>query len=285
MIGLAFAQSIQVTLVSSHFSVTDKSGRYISDLKRNDFIVMDNGIPQEISEFNRESQGPLSLVIMIDRSESVSDRFEFVKEAAATCTKGLVDNSEDRGLLVAFDSKVYLLQDWGSDPGSLVENVRKLSAAGGSSLFDAIYKTCRDRFRVADERRKVLVLFSDGEDTTSRATFRQALEMAKSSGVTIYVIGLRAKDSLNTRRQQGRRVLAEFAELTGGRIYYPEYDEKVAAFLARLEGELRNWYLITYYSNAPLDDAFHEIKIRAKSEALQVHGPKGYYADKHSELP
>jgi Ca-activated chloride channel homolog len=279
------AQTFQVTLVTSHFCVTDHSGRYISDLNRDDFLVTDNGVPQEITDFGRTSRGALSVAMVLDRSESISDRFQFVKEAAATCAQSLLQSPEDRGLLVAFDSKAYLLQDWTSDPDSLTQNVQKLTSAGGSSLFDAIYKASRDRFRVADERRKVLILFSDGEDTTSRATLRQALEMVKLSGATIYAIGIRPENSLNTRELQGRRVLAEFAGLTGGSVIYAQQDEQIDAFLKRLEDEVRNWYEISYYSNAPLDDSFHKLVIQTKKEALQVRGPKGYYADKPRELP
>jgi Ca-activated chloride channel family protein len=283
--GRGSAQTFQVTLVTGHFSVTDHSGRYVSDLNRDDFQVMDNGVPQQISEFSRKSRGALSLVMVLDRSQSVSERFQFMKEAAATCAQSLLKSPEDRGLLVAFDSKVFLLQDWTSDPDALTQNIQKLTPEGGSSLFDAIYKGSRDRFRIADERRKVLILFSDGEDTTSRATLRQALEMAKLSGATIYAVGIRPENSLNTRDLQGGRVLAEFAGLTGGSVIYTQQDEQLDAFLNRLEEEVRNWYEISYYSHAPLDDSFHKLVIQTKNEALKVHGPKGYYADKPRELP
>jgi Ca-activated chloride channel homolog len=283
--GWAFAQSIQVTLVTSHISVTDQRGQYIPDLSRNDFTVMDNGVPHEVAEFSRTAHGPLSVVIVLDRSQSVNDRFDLVKQVASECAKTLVHEPEDRGLLVAFDSKAYLLQDWTSDTGLLVDNIQRLSAAGGSSLFDAVYKTSRDRFRVDDPRRKVMVVITDGEDTTSRATMRQALEMAKLSGVTIYAIGLHPANSMNTRELQGRRVLNEFADLTGGRVLNAEVGENIDAGLASLEEGLRTWYEISYYSDSPLDDTFHRLQIHTSKSSLLIHGPRGYYADRPQELP
>lgn len=285
MAGRGFAQLVQVTLVTSHFCVTDHGGRYISDLTRDDFVVTDNGVPQKIAEFRKKSRGTLSVVMVLDRSESVRDRFPFLKEAAATCADSLLQSPEDRGLLVAFDSKAFLLQDWTSDPGSLARNIDRLTASGGSSLFDAIYKASRDRFRVADDRRKVLIVFSDGEDTTSRATLRQTEEMVELAGATIYAVGIQPENSMNTRDLQGPSVLAELAGLTGGSVLYTRQSEQLRAFLQRLEDEVRNWYEISYYSNAPLDDTFHKLVIQTKKEALQVHGPKGYYADRPRELP
>ncbi len=283
--GWGFAQSVQVTLVSSHFSVTDRRGQYVSDLGKNDFTVIDNGVPHEISEFNRAANGPLSVVIVVDRSQSVNSQFGLVKQVGTACAKALVRGPNDRGMLVTFDSKVYLLQDWTSDSASLVGNLDKLVSAGGSSLFDAVYKASRDRLRVSDPRRKVMILITDGEDTTSRATLRQALEMAKLAGVTIYGVGLHSANSMNTRELQGKRVLSEFADLTGGRMFDADSDEKVEPFLARLETELRTWYEISYYSDAPMDDTFHRLQIQTTRGSLLIHGPKGYYADRSHELP
>src|SRR2546427_442823 len=286
LIGPLFAQTVQVTLVDTHFTVTDRSGHLVTNLEREDFTIFDNGIPQEIAGFSKKLQSPLSVALVVDRSQSVSERFQFVPEAAASFIKSTMRKQEDRGLVAAFDSKVYLLQDWTADPELLIDSVRKLTAAGGTSLFDAVYKTSRDKFKTDDPRKKVLVLITDGEDTTSRATFKQVLDMAQLSGVTIYVIGIKAEDSLNAHELQGKHVLTELAELTGGHVFQSKdhQDEKLTALFTRLEGELRNEYNMSYYLDAPLDSTFHKIKIETKDRRLVVHAPKGFYARRRTEL-
>ena len=284
---LLFAQSVQVTLVETHFTVTNRSGLLVTDLDRDDFTVFDNGIRQEISDFNKKLQSPLSVGLLIDRSQSIGSRFQLVPEATASFIRSVMQKQDDRGLVVAFDSRVYLLQDWTSDPEVLVANVRKLTVGGGTSLFDAIYKTSRDKFKVDDLRKKALVLVTDGEDTTSRATFKQVLDMVQLSGASVYVIALKPQDSLNTRELQGKRVLTELAELTGGRIYQSENlraDELTTLFTS-LQDELRNEYKISYYLDAPLDNTFHKMKIEMKDQRNIVHAPRGFYARRRTDLP
>jgi Ca-activated chloride channel family protein len=187
---------------------------------------------------------------------------------------------DDRGLVVAFDSKVYLLQDWTGDAAKLADSIRMLTPAGGTSLFDALFKTCRDRFDIADARQNVVVLITDGEDTTSVATFDQALEMATLSRVVVYVIGVRAESSLNTRELQGRRVLSSLAELTGGRIFYPDErrQQEVGTLFTQVQQELRSAYSLTYYLDVAPDNAFHRLRIEARDKSFTVHAPTGYYA-------
>jgi VWFA-related protein len=182
----------------------------------------------------------------------------------------------------AFDSKVYLLQNWTPDSGVLVDNVRKLTAAGGTSIFDALLKTCRDLFNGADDRQKVVILVTDGEDTTSVATFDDALRVAKLARVAVYVLGVRAENSLNTRELQGRRVLTNLAELTGGRVFYPaDYrSQSLPALFATLQEELRNGYSLTYTLDVPADNTFHRIRVVTKNPSLNVHAPTGYYAQR-----
>jgi Ca-activated chloride channel family protein len=279
----AQSQQVYVTLCRTHFVVTDRTGHAATKaLMPDDVTVFDNDVPQPLSELRRIAQAPVSVALIIDRSQSVSDRFGFLSRAAAAFVASVVRERDDRGLVVAFDSKVYLLQDWTADAGRLVHAIQQLTAAGGTSLFDALLKTCRDKFDVTDGRRKVAILMTDGEDTTSLATFEEALQMATRSSVTVYVIGVRAEGSLNTREQQGRRVLSTLADLTGGRVFYPEprQEDQLLPLFTRLQEELRNEYDATYYLQSPPDDAFHRVRIEPKDNALVVHAPTGYYLRK-----
>ncbi len=278
-----FAQSVQVTVHETRFNVTDRNtGHYVTNLKRTDFDVYDNDVHQEIDSLDQRVQSPVSVAVLIDRSASVEDRFPFVLDAAATFVKSVVHNSDDRAMVVAFDSKVYLLQNWTTDTSLLVDKIRGLTPAGGTSVFDAVYKTCRDEFDVADTRKKVVVLITDGEDTTSRATYEQALEMAKQSDASVYVVGIHAEGSLSTHELQGRTVLTNLSETTGGRILYPENDheQELQAVFQALQESMRNEYSLSYYLNVPPNNTYHRIRIETKDKNLIVHSPKRYYLKK-----
>lgn len=272
-------QNVYVTLVHTRFTVTDRQGRVITSLGRGDVTVYDNDVPQKVADFGRLAGAPVRLAVLVDRSQSVVDRFPLLVSAASAFERSVVKGGDDRGLAVAFDSKVYLLHDWTRDTATLAASLRGLTAAGGTSLFDALYKTCRDKFAVTDAQRNALVLVTDGEDTTSIATFDQALQMATLSRVTIYVVGVRGEHSLNTREMQGGRVLARLAELTGGRLFYP--DESATALdplFSRVEAELNGGYSVSYYLDVAGDDSFHRIRIEPRDKALAAHAPSGYYA-------
>src|SRR5262249_53916520 len=146
------------------------------------------------------------------------------QNAADKFLSSVVRKNIDRSCLIAFDSHVYLLQDWTDQIELLTGMIQKLSAAGGTSLFDAIYKTCRDQFPTNpnEDRTKVIVLVTDGEDTTSQATFKQVSDMISESGVIIYVLGIHAENSMNPRELQGKKILAEFRDMSGGDILYPQ---------------------------------------------------------------
>jgi Ca-activated chloride channel homolog len=275
-------QSVYVSLIETRVTVTDRSGKFVPDLDSDDFQVYDNGARQQISSLSRKLQAPLSVALLIDRSQSVKDRFDFLAEAAAAFVQSAVRKDEDQGLVVGFDSKVYLLQDWTSDAAALAKAIGQLSAAGGTSLFDALYKTCRDKFDVTESRRKIVVLLSDGEDSTSQASADDALRMAKLWGVSIYVVGVKADASLNTRELHGRHVLKNLAELTGGRAYFPstQREERLQPLFERLQEELRNEYTVSYYLQAPPDNSFHQVRVETTDPNLTVHAPKGFYARK-----
>jgi VWFA-related protein len=274
------AQDVYVTLVHTHFSVSDSKGRLVTKLGRSEFTIYDNDIPQEVSEFGQRVDAALRVAVLLDRSRSVSNRFPFLRSAAETFASTLLQRPQDRALLVAFDSKVYLLQDWTADSATLMHDIGALTAAGGTSIFDAVFKTCRDKFDPDADHQNALVLVTDGEDTTSAATFEQALQVATVSRAAIYVIGVPAEGSLNTREWQGRTVLTKLADLTGGRLFYPDDPSpgSLEPLFARVGDELRNEYTLAFYRNLAPDSAFHRLRIEPKDKSLVVHAPSGYFA-------
>ena len=272
-------QRVYVTLREVRFAVTDRHGAPVSGLSPEDFTVYDNDRAQDISTFAHSVQSSVSVALVLDRSQSLEGTLPAVVDSAAAFVKAVIRDREDQGAVIAFDSKVYLLQNWTSDSAALARTIHTLTPAGGTSVFDAVLKTCRDQFDPADVRQKAIVLLTDGEDTTSVATIDDALSMAKLARVAVYVLGVKAEHSLNSRELQGRRVLASLAELTGGRVFYPadHGDASLSTVFANVQQELRNGYSLTYYLDTPPDNAFHRIRIEPRNKALAVHAPAGYY--------
>jgi len=260
------------TLVNTFITVTDKDGQFISDLNPSDFTIWDNGTRQPITEFSRETHLPLTLALVIDRSRSVQARFELERAAAIHFLESVLQKGQDRGLLTAFDSNLYLVQDFTDDPAALTSKVEDLSVAGNSAIFDAVYKTAHHKFGRIRQGRKVIVLITDGDDTASEVTLQQAIDMALRTDVIVYPIGIKGtKDGVST--------LNRLAEMTGGRAFFlDDTHTQLAEFFAQLEDELRNQYSIGYQLNHPPDSRFHRLKIRLKRRGLKVRARPGYYA-------
>ena len=282
-----FSQSVNVNLFETRFTVTDHNGQFVPNLKKSDFTIFDNDVRQDIDNVEQKLDSPVSIAVILDRSASIMDRFPFVLDSAATFIQSVMRRTEDRGLVVAFDSKVYLLHDWSAEPGALVDSMRNLSSAGGTSVFDAIYKTCRDKFDMSDTRRKVIVIVTDGDDTTSQATYDQTRQMAQRSDAALYVVGIRAEDSMNSRELQGRRVLTSLAELTGGHLYYPQSGQihQLTATFEKLQEEIRNEYRIDYYGPAVSDGTFHKVRIETRNKNLEIHSATGYFNRRPAREP
>jgi Ca-activated chloride channel family protein len=187
---------------------------------------------------------------------------------------------KDSACLVAFDSGVYLLQDFTDDGNALAAAVSKLTAAGGTSIFDALYKTSRDKLAGTDEARRVVILITDGDDTTSRASIEQAIEMAIRNNVTVYGIRLPDEHSLNARDQHGKPVLARLSETTGGQqFYFDSGAGQLAGIFKQLQDELRSQYSIGYQFQAPSSaNSFHKITIKLRPPALKAFTRSGYYS-------
>jgi Ca-activated chloride channel family protein len=275
---VAARQDVFVTLVHTHFTVTDPQGRLVTTLGRDDVNVYDNDAAKPLADFSRHADAPVSVAVLVDRSQSVGDRLPVLASAATAFERSVLKGRDDRGLVVAFDAKVYLLQDWTNDAARLAASIERLTSAGGTSMFDAVYKTSRDKFEIGETHQNVLVLVTDGDDTTSTATFDQALEMATLSRAVIYVVGVRAEGSLNTRELQGRQVLTRLAELTGGRVFYPNANDDLSTLFGRVEEEVRSAYALTYYLDRAPDNAFHRVRIETRDKRLTVHAPTGYIA-------
>jgi Ca-activated chloride channel family protein len=273
--------TIDAALVNTHVSVRDKSGHCVPGLTKDDFAVLDEGKEQPIVLFSEESNQPLRMAIVVDRSRSVQKVLSLAKTAARSFFSSVLRPNRDRACVVAFDSGVYLTQDFTDDPNVLANALSRVTAEGGTSVFDAIYKVSRDKLSGTDQARRMILLITDGDDTTSRASVEQAVEMALRNNVTIFALRLPDENSLNVRDLRGKPVLDRLTQSTGGRQFHFDGDEsQLVRFFDALQGEMRSQYSIGYrFQSASSARSFHRIAIKMKEPNLKAFTRSGYYSE------
>ena len=273
--------TVDVTRVNLLFTVTDKKGRFITDLGKDDFEVVEGKRRQTISEFTAESDLPLRLGILIDTSNSIRERFKFEQEAASQFIDSVMRTNLDKALVVSFDTSAELVADLITDTDKLTAAIRDLHPGGGTALYDAIYFACRDKLSQDQPRhkfRRAIVIVSDGEDNQSRYTRDQALEMAQKADVVLYAIST----NITRIETDGDKVLKYFAQETGGRPFFPFKVEDLDQSFENIANELRHQYNISYRPE-PLktDGLFHVIDVRVRERRnILVNVRRGYYAPK-----
>jgi Ca-activated chloride channel family protein len=268
----------EVTRVNMLFTVTDKRGRFVTDLNKNDFQVFESKKPQTILEFTSETNLPLRLAILIDTSNSIRDRFKFQQEAATNFI-GSVVREQDKAVVVSFDTAAELVADLTNDTNKLEKAVRSLRPGGGTSLYDAIYFSCKEKLmhdQPLYKFRRAMVILSDGEDNESRYSRDQSLEMAQRSDTVIYTIST----NISHIETEGDKVMRYFAQQTGGVAFFPFQAKDLNQSFENIANELRHQYDL-FYRPEPLktDGQYHpvEIKIRGRKDLI-VRARKGYYA-------
>jgi Ca-activated chloride channel family protein len=270
---------VDVTRVNVLFTVTDKKGRFITDLVKDDFLVSENKKAQAIQEFTAETDLPLRIAILIDTSNSIRDRFKFEQEAASAFVSSVIRPREDKAMIVSFDTSAELASDLIDDPEKLAKTIRNLRPGGGTSLYDAIYFACRDKLIEDQPRhkfRRAVIIVSDGDDNQSRVTRDQALEMAKKADSVIYAIST----NISRIENDGDKVLKYLTEETGGQAFFPFKVQDLEQSFENIATELRRQYNI-FYRPEPLkaDGLYHSISVKVNGRKdLIVRARKGYYA-------
>jgi VWFA-related protein len=270
---------IDVTRVNVLFTVTDKKGRFITDLGKDDFQVTENKKPQTIQEFTAETDLPLRIAILIDTSNSIRDRFKFEQEAAVAFINSVIRPREDKAMIVSFDTSAELASDLADDPEKLAKTIRNLRPGGGTSLYDAIYFACRDKLIEDQPRhkfRRAVIIVSDGDDNQSRVTRDQALEMAQKADSVIYAIST----NISRIENDGDKVLKYLTAETGGQAFFPFKVQDLEQSFENIANELRRQYNI-FYRPEPLktDGLYHTINVKVNGRKdLVVRARKGYYA-------
>jgi len=282
--GTLITLHARVNEVNVLFIATDKHGKFVRDLNQADFSILDDHKPpQAILNFRRETDLPLHLGLLVDVSGSVDGRFDFEQNAATSFLEHTLRTGFDEAFVVGFNSHSQMAQDYTDDVKLLSVGVHKLHDGGGTALYDAVYKACKEKFlkdRPDHAVRKAIVIVSDGEDNQSEMSRAQAIEMAQRSEVIIYAIS--TDDSGLVMR--GDKVLEQLAEATGGRAFFPFKMKDITRSFAAIEDELRSQYVVSYKpANFDADGRYRSIEISSLKKDLQVRARKGYFAPQQQE--
>src|SRR6266478_5169516 len=269
-----------VNEVNVVFTVTDRHGRYVKDLAKGDFSVLDDSKPAgQIRSFHNETDLPLQVGLLVDASNSVRDRFKFEQESAIEFLNQTVRPRYDRAFVVGFDVTPEVTQDFTDNTEALSRGVRALKPGGGTAMYDALYFACRDKLLKAQRggpTRRAIILLSDGDDNQSHVTREESIEMAQRAEVIVYTI------STNITGTRGRadKVLERIADATGGRAFFPFQITDVANAFIEIQDELRSQYALSYKpADFHTDGRYHTIEILAQNhKGLRVRSRRGYYA-------
>jgi VWFA-related protein len=269
----------RVNEVNVLFIATDKHGKFVRDLNQNDFSILDDHKPpQAILNFRRETDLPLHMGLLVDVSGSVNGRFDFEQNAATSFLEHTLRARFDKAFIVGFNNKSQVAQDFTDNVQLLSAGVHRLRNGGGTALYDAVYRACKEKFlkdRPDRPVRKAIVIVSDGEDNQSEFSKAQAIEMAQRAEVIIYAIS--TDDSGLVMR--GDKVLEQLAEATGGRAFFPFKMKDITHSFAAIEDELRSQYVVSYKpANFDADGRYRSIEISSLKKDLQVRARKGYFA-------
>jgi Ca-activated chloride channel homolog len=271
-----------VNEVNLIFTVTDKHGNFIPNLKQSDFALLDDQkAPARISTFTQQTNLPLRVGIVIDASTSIRSRFQFEQQAATEFLLQAIKSKSDRAFVMGFDSTPDVTQDWTNNLDGLQTGVTKLRPGGGTALYDAVYTACRDKLldisRGQEPVRRAMVLVSDGNDNQSRAYIDDAIKMCQRAETIVYAISTNWTPS----RGKGDDVLQKMAQATGGRAFFPPSVDEMALGFNSIEEELRSQYALTYTpADFKADGAFRTIYLFANDRKYQVRTRQGYFAPK-----
>ena len=276
-----------VDLVSLNVTVSETgANRYVTDLAQEDFQVFEDGVKQDVTYYARANL-PIALSLLIDTSASMESRLQTAQDAAVGFARRL--RTQDLAEVIDFDSRVVVLQTFTSDVGQLEQAIRRTSAGGSTSMYNAVYIALNALKKVVasnvDEiRRQAIVLLSDGEDTSSMMAYEEVLELAKRSETAIYAIGLRSSESAfggSRGFKEAEFVLKQLTQETGGRAFFPTDVNQLANIYGQISDELSSQYTVGYTSkNISRDGAWRRVVVRVARPNLLARTKQGYFGPK-----
>jgi Ca-activated chloride channel homolog len=273
-----------IELVSLNVTVSDAATRYVTDLTQDEFQVFEDGVKQDVTFFNRTNL-PIALSLLMDTSASMEARLPTAQEAAIGFARRL--RSQDMAEVIDFDSRVTVLQAFTNNAVQLEQAIRRTSAGGSTSLYNAVYIALRDLKKITAKnveeiRRQAIIVLSDGEDTSSLLPFEEVLDLAKRSETVIYTIGLRDNSEGGGKSRgfkEAEFVLRQLAQQTGGRPFFPSQVSELGSIYGQISDELSSQYTVGYTSkNGKRDGAWRRVVVRVARPNLTARTKQGYFA-------
>jgi Ca-activated chloride channel homolog len=280
--GLASAQfKVDVKLVRLLVTVKDAGGKVVGGLDQHEFAVTDTGVKQEIAVFERNTSLPLSISILIDASGSTAKDIRYETQSVEKFLKALLKegNSSDAASLYSFNYEVSLLSSFTRRQGRLRDALKRIKPEGGTSFYDAIYLAAQDL--EGREGRHVIVVVTDGGDTTSVQKYREAFEAAHLADATVYPVLVVPITNDAGRNLGGERALELLARDTGGKVFTPAVGAQLDTAFTDILRDLRTQYLIGYYPRnmPPEAPKFHPVKVELLRPDLRAQTRSGYYGE------
>src|SRR5882724_3701967 len=291
------SERVFIRRVRLPITVVDKKGQFVPGLTKNDFLVLEDKIPQQVETFSDDlgQAFPLYVAVLMDTSPSTAGKLKFEQESAMNFIQTVVRPRKDRVLFATFDNEITLLQDF-TDKLDLLDRavfgVKKMGTQ--TALFDAVWQFCDEKMRSAPGRR-VVVVVTDGEDTYSRANIRDAIDIAQRTETTIFAISTKAGFLATVPGVEAGQVsdkkdraLQTLAEETGGIAFFTGDMLSLERSFTKISKELRAQYLVTYKpTNDRYDGSFRKIdvKLAERKGDLKVRTKRGYKAIADSVTP
>src|SRR5260221_3590993 len=284
---LAFTQTVPVfgsgiDVVNVTVTVRDEQGKLVSDLRPEDFVIYEDGRVQNVQLFapaareGNEQELGLNLGMLFDTSESMKAQIKLTQESAIRFLDS-IPRARDL-LMIFFDQDIRISRYNSENQQGLFQRILETKGSGNTALYDAISVYLA---RVSESNgRKILVLFTDGEDTTSAITLGESLALVRASGVTVYPIAFHGNFGLGTNRYvSARAFLSALAESSGGRMYSPIASHDLSVIYQKILDELSSQYVLGFVSdNARLDGRFRKLRVEVAPKDLHVRHRVGYYA-------
>jgi len=270
--------STRVDEVNLAFTVTDKKGRFITNLQQQDFDIRDNRLaPPAFHFFQQQSNLPLNVALLIDASDSVRYRFRFEQKSASMFLKNIIRAGQDKAMIVAFNSRAHLVHDLTDNAGLLAKEIKRIKPGGDTALYDAIRLACSRLRNSPPGTRRAIIVLSDGVDTASRVLLYDAQDASLRAEVTAFALS--TNDLTIDPYPKGEAVLDLLTQPTGGRILAAHDESQVAKAFREVEKTLRNQYALAYQPpEFQPNGKFRAVEILPHKQGLKVQCRRGYYA-------
>ena len=298
---------VETNLTNIFFTAADKNKRFVSDLKAEDILVLEDGQPQQIFTFQQNIDLPLSLAILIDTSASEERTLPDEKVAARAFLENVLRANKDEAAILSFTGETTLEQGFSGNLDRLRRAIERVefvppsgyvgggvvvngtppisgtnqSLAGSTAIWDAIWATSEELLGTsAEHTRRAIILLTDGVDTSSRLKMHEAIERAQKADALIYAIGIGDRYTFNVNEGDLRKI----AEKTGGRAYFPRHERDLHDAFTQIQRDLREQYLVAYSpSNKARDGSFRKIEIQVvnpdqRQRDLKLNYRSGYFA-------